>query len=222
MALVLYAAPAAAQIPAPGRPGPYVIDVRGTISGVPNNSPLFFPPLSSGTLVPSRGFGLDLGGHVYLRSVGAARLGIGVNLLRVHGRVETVVVPPSSGTSTGSSTSTSQTVQTVDGPRVDVSLTALAPQASLNFGKADGWSYISAGLGFVSVSTRLTTPPAAGATIAERDNGATRAINFGGGARWFTHSHLAVGFDIRIYRVAAGDATPSTQLMAASVGISLR
>jgi hypothetical protein len=227
MILVVNGAPAMAQIPTPGPPGPYVIDVRGTASGVPA-ALAFFPPLSTSTLVPARGFGLDLGAHVFVKSLGAARLGVGLNLLRVGSRADTVVVSSSSGTtSTGTSTSTgassSATGQTAtNGPRVDVTLLALAPQVSLNFGKANGWSYVSAGLGSVSVSTRLTTPSATGTTIATQDNGATRALNVGGGARWFTSSHLAIGFDVRFHQVAAGDTTPSTILVSTSVGISLR
>lgn len=219
--LVLNGVPATAQIPLPGVPGPYVIDVRGTASSVPALLP-FFPPLGTTTLVPTRGIGFDVGAHVYPMSLGAARLGIGVNLVRVGGWAETVVAPPSSGgsTSTGTPAGTNSSAGST-GPRVEVALMALAPQVSFNFGKADGWSYVSAGLGVVSVTTRVTRAPVASANV-EQDNGALRAINFGGGARWFTSSHLAVGFDLRFHRVAAGDTTPSTMLIAASVGISLR
>jgi hypothetical protein len=198
-----------------------VIDVRGTASSVPSMLP-FFPPLGTTTLVPTRGIGFDVGAHVYPMSLGAARLGFGVNLVRVGGWAETVVAPSASGgsTSTGTSTGTSSSA-VATGPRVDVVLMGLAPQVSFNFGKADGWSYVSAGLGVVSVTTRVTRSAIASAD-GQQENGPLRALNFGGGARWFTSQHLAVGFDLRFHRVAAGDATPSTMLIAASVGISLR
>jgi len=122
LAGVLLGSRAAAQTRPPGPPGPYVIDVRGTTSGMPSGGGLY-PTLSEGASVPARGFGVDLGGHVYPVSLGAARVGVGVNFIRVR----------------GTSVDAHATVQTI------------APQLSLNFGTGDGWSYLSAGLGTARV-----------------------------------------------------------------------
>src|SRR5207247_6667450 len=80
------AAPAAAQAPAvppPSRPGPFVIDVRGATIGAPQGS-AFYPSLPSGTLIPSRAFGFDLGGHVYTFQFGPARIGVGGDIFRLR------------------------------------------------------------------------------------------------------------------------------------------
>ena len=79
---------AAAQTLAPGPPGPFVIDVRGATSGIPSG-PGLYPTLTEEASVPVRGFGADLGGHVYPLRLGPARLGIGVNLIYVRDRKST-------------------------------------------------------------------------------------------------------------------------------------
>ena len=75
--------PAAGQIVAPAPPGPYVIDVRGLTSAIPQDAG-FFPSVPAGTSVPSRGSGIEVGAHVYLMRFGPARLGIGASALRVR------------------------------------------------------------------------------------------------------------------------------------------
>src|SRR5688500_6167682 len=77
-------ASAAEQTAAPDRPGPYVIDIRGTTVSLPQDAS-YFPPVPMSTAVPSRGWGLDAGAHVYLAQLGAARLGIGGILVRARG-----------------------------------------------------------------------------------------------------------------------------------------
>lgn len=208
-------APTAAQVPAPDPPGPYVVDVRGVTSGFPGDA-AFFPPAPSGTIVPSRGFGIDLGGHVYLFRLGASRVGIGANLLRVSHKTS----PPAPTGSTG--TKTSATTRTI--PDVDATLTTVAPQVSFNFGSADGWSYLSVGLGIAEVKAATSGTATRGA----RDSGRLSSVNFGGGARWFRNTHLAFAFDVRLHLVSAGErpiplrSTPRTMLVSASGGISLR
>jgi Outer membrane protein beta-barrel domain len=105
-------------------PGPWVVDVRGATSGLPSDT-AFFPPLAVDTLVPSRGFGFDVGAHVYLFSFGPARVGVGADYLQARGTSDTVTA----------------TVSTV------------APQVSFNFGSSNGWSYLAAGLGRAWVRT---------------------------------------------------------------------
>jgi Outer membrane protein beta-barrel domain len=106
----------------PGKPGPFVIDVRGVTSGIPA-SPGLYPDLGDQYVVPARGFGFDVGAHVYLFSLGPARLGIGANYIEVR----------------GTATDADATLQTI------------APQLSFNFGTSDGWSYLSVGAGTARV-----------------------------------------------------------------------
>jgi hypothetical protein len=106
----------------PGKPGPFVIDVRGVTSGIPA-SPGLYPDLGDQFVVPARGFGFDVGAHIYLFSLGPARLGIGANYIEVR----------------GTATDADATLQTI------------APQLSFNFGTSDGWSYLSVGAGTARV-----------------------------------------------------------------------
>jgi len=106
----------------PGKPGPFVIDVRGVTSGIPA-SPGLYPGLGDQYVVPARGFGFDVGAHIYLFSLGPARLGIGANYIEVR----------------GTATDADATLQTI------------APQLSFNFGTSDGWSYLSVGAGTARV-----------------------------------------------------------------------
>ena len=217
---VLFAVPAAAQVPPPAPPGPYVFDVRGALGGFPRDT-AFFPPVPTGTVVPTRGFGIDLGAHVYLFRLGAARLGLGANVLRAHHKTSPAE-PATSGTSGGTGTSGTSAPRTV--PDVDATLTMLVPQLSFNFGTADGWSYVSAGYGRAEVNTATSGI----ATAATKESGPLSSINLGGGARWFRSPHLAVGFDVRFHILSARTqeapllGTPRSMVITASAGISLR
>ena len=211
-----FCASAAAQTAAADRPGPYVIDVRGTTVSLPQDAS-FFPPMPRSTAVPSRAWGLDAGAHVYLVQFGAARLGIGVMLLRVRGTTSPAKPAPTSGTSSAPAAPATT-------PDVAAVVTAVAPQVSVNFGSRAGWSYLSAGIGRAQVTSRTS---AFAGTTQERlvESGPRSSINFGGGARWFAKPRLAFSFDVRFHMVRAGGdvtPTPGTTLVAASVGISLR
>ena len=169
-----------AQSLRPGPPGPFVIDVRGATIGIPA-SPGLYPDLGEQFVVPARGFGFDVGGHIYFLRVGPARLGLGVNVIHVR----------------GTATDANATFRTV------------APQLSFNFGTSDGWSYLSVGAGTARVDAVETA--------------SSSAINAGGGARWFINRHIAVGFDIRMHKIAAdGDVMGQSTQLSASVGFSLK
>jgi hypothetical protein len=122
--LVFASAPAAAQTAAP--PGPWVIDLRGTTSGLPKDT-AFFPGIPAETIVPARGFGFDVGAHVYVLTFGPSRLGVGANYMRARGTTEGIAA----------------------------NLSTLAPQVSVNFGTSAGWSYLSAGYGRAWVRTTV-------------------------------------------------------------------
>jgi hypothetical protein len=170
---------AVAQSLTPGPPGPYVIDFRGATSGVPTTAELY-PDLTIEDSVPTRGFGFDVGAHVYRFHLGAARFGLGANYVRVRGTAGVALV----------------TTQ------------LFAPQLSFNFGTSNGWSYLSAGFGPARIEAGRRYD--------------TTGLNAGGGARWFTSNHLAVSFDIRMYRLSPIKTFPRTTLVSASVGVSMK
>lgn len=200
-AAVMAAVPAAGQ--APSRPGPWVLDIRGVTSAVPTDT-TFYPPLTS-TVVPSRGFGADVGGHVYLFNLGPARVGLGASLLAVR------------ATASASNTQTEAGESAEPIQRVAMTLRGIAPQLSLNFGSGNGWSYLSAGVGLGSANSH-----AENSSPGERESGRLRVVNYGGGARWFIKPRLAFGLDLRAYQVAAGASTPRVSIFAAGAGVSIR
>jgi hypothetical protein len=203
-AAALTSAPAAAQ-GVPAAPGPYVIDVHGTSSGLPQGA-AFLPPVSAAAPVPARGAGFGVGAHVYAFRLGSARLGFGASLMNVRGEAVAPRATPSASTST--------TPERPPGIRVD--MRTLAPQVSFNFGTADGWSYLSAGVGVTEIVARTID------LDVRRETGRLMTVNAGGGARWFLTRHIAVGFDIRLHRVAAAETMPAAMLFAVGGGISLR
>lgn len=205
------AGPASAQTLDPGLPGPYVIDVRGAITGVSSTFALLLL-MPEGAVAPSRGLGIDVGGHVYPVSLGPARLGVGASVLYVRGRAS----PP-----------VSESAAAAIGPEppvVDTRITIVAPQVSLNFGTGSGWSYLSGGVGWGRAEGSVA---AAGAGLTE-DTGWGAMLNYGGGARWSLTRRLAFGFDLRVHQFqgrAVDTSTgllPRTTLMTAALGISVR
>ena len=200
------------SLPPPDPPGPYVIDVRGSTVGAPKST-RFYPRVPTGTLIPSRAFGLDLGAHVYLFRLGRARVGLGGDVFRLRG----TAAPPTPASTTPSAPTT---------PDMKVTITTIAPQISLNFGSSAGWSYVSAGLGKAQVISERSSFDKGQA--ARLESGQVTSQNFGGGARWFTSDHLAFTFDIRFHLLSPGkplDAvpgTPRTRIVTASAGISIR
>jgi len=123
LAGVLLGSQVEAQSLTPGPPGPiFVVDVRGATSGIPTGIGLY-PTVPDGGSVPTRGFGYDVGGHVYLFNLGAARLGLGVNMIGARGTAADA----------------------------NATMNIVAPQLSFNFGSSDGWSYLSLGAGTAKV-----------------------------------------------------------------------
>ena len=183
-------------------PGPLVVDVKGVVIGLPT-APVFYPALRSSAIVPARGFGLEAGGDVMVFSLGPARVGVGAR--GTIGR----------GTS----------IDAVQSMRL------VSPGLSFNFGHADGWSYLSAGVGRASMHGRLAAGRTGANTVATGSSGtgtsagtgsdaaamegtllpnadvrATASTwHVGGGARWFMRRRMGVGFDIRFHKVGQGN-----------------
>lgn len=209
---------------APDRPGPYVIDVRGSTVGAPQATG-FYPAVPTGTLIPTRAYGFDLGGHVYLFQLGPARVGFGADLFRLRGTASPPE-PVTSGSAPRPTPPPSAPPSAPTTPDITVSITTIAPQISFNFGGSTGWSYLSAGLGRAQVSTERSSFDKGQA--ARLESGQVTSQNFGGGARWFTSDHLAFTFDIRFHLLSPGKpqgdvrGTPRTRIVSASVGVSFR
>jgi hypothetical protein len=190
----------------------YVLDARGTMAR--------FKPLASigtslgvdaNTTLPTRGFGVMVGAHLYPLRRGSFALGVGGEWL----------LPTQ-----GSRTAAAATEDGPEGPTVETRIGGLSPQVSLNFGRRKGYSYISGGMGWASLTSereQTTTSP-----VTSPDDDRRRAMNYGGGARWFAKKHLAFSLDLRFYAVSAREATatvpeyPSMTVMVFSAGVSIR
>jgi hypothetical protein len=188
------------------RPGPYVFDLSGVTAGAPAGVG-FYPVVAPGTIVPTRGFGLGLGAHVYPFQLGLARIGIGAEAMRTRATSKTpAVVGSTAATSTFASDA-----------KMDV--TSVAGQISFNFGTRDGWSYLSAGYGAIRTRSQVSSDvlgPIQHSVVVLKQH--SPAINYGGGARWFLRERMAVGFDVRFHRLSS----PSKQIVGLSVGLSVR
>jgi hypothetical protein len=155
--------------------------------------------------LPTWGLGLVVGAHLYPVR-GKVSLGLGGEML--WSRARRTPEPAVAGGEPG--------------PTVNTRFRSISPQVSLNFGSRRGWSYLSGGIGWVDFTTELEEFP-----VAESDT-RTRAINYGGGARWFAKEHLAFCFDLRFYRIDAQDAAvgrpayPGMRLMVLSAGVSVK
>jgi hypothetical protein len=201
---------AAAQTITPEPPGPYVIDLHGAMTKIPQAA-VEYPGVPPGTTVPARSFGAEVGAHVYPVALGHVRVGFGVAFTEVRGTASTPV-SPLAGSSSSDTSSLPPSSSPVAFPSIRTRERIIAPQVSLNFGTHDGWSYVSVGYGSVREITEAvyTSGPT---TTASTTHG---AAEFGGGARWFLNTHLGVGFDLRFYRI------PSATLFGVGAGISVR
>jgi hypothetical protein len=198
----LLAGRAAAQEDEDPKPIPRVaLDLRGTYVRYTVNTDLE----SLGTITPSRGLGGAVALHVYPLRFKALTIGIGGEWLTAQGG-QTPVVDDVTG---------------IAGPRVTTRFKSLAPQLSVNFGNRNGWSYISAGLGKSSYSTR------AGSTeIVNGPDARLNTLHYGAGARWSLNAHVALSLDVRLYTLGANPAvgtlfgTPRTRLLVVGAGLS--
>jgi hypothetical protein len=158
--------------------------------------------------LPVKSFGLVGGAHVYpvRRKVS---LGLGVNIVLARGSRTLDVLGEDGVTMTKS-------------PTVRRHFTAFSPEISLNFGHRYGWSYVSGGMfGRAKLYADRLDDPATDAPT-------RKALNYGGGARWFAAKHLALSVDFRWYSVAEQLQTatvvfqPATTLLVLSAGIAIK
>ena len=201
------AAPAAAQ---QKEPLPvFAADVRGMFSNHKVE-----PDIAKGLGVengnlPTKSFGLMGGAHVYALRGRKVALGFGGNIILARGSRTLDIVGEDGVTTTKS-------------PTIQRHFTAFSPEISLNFGHRNGWSYLSGGmLGRAKLYVDRLDDPGTDAPT-------RKALNYGGGARWFTTNHVALSVDFRWYSVAEQPQTasitfqPATTLLVLSAGISIK
>ncbi len=185
--LIFSASGARAQdVPLEDKPiGRFVADVRGAFPKFKQD-----PNIASGinvqsTNLPARALGFVVGAHFYPARLGPVTFGLGGEMM-VAQRNRTLPPAEEGGT---------------PGPTVHSRMSSVTPQFSFNFGKRQGWSYISGGIGrtaFTAERTDAPLPP---------QSGRSQTFNYGGGARWFSKKHIAFSVDFRFYAIAAQEKT---------------
>jgi hypothetical protein len=197
---------ASAQVVPPKLP-PVVVDLRGFWSGLGQDP---FTASQLGLLqsdLPSRGFGIVAGVHVYPLRRERFAFGIGGEAIRARGS-KTPFTPEDS--------------EEPPDPTVRQRLDGLTAQISLNFGTGNGWSYLTGGMGPMRFDTYL------GDTAPAEASQGKAMLNMGGGARWFPKRHVAVTFDLRFYLMRPEEQTalyPGRQrarLMILSAGVAFK
>lgn len=185
--------------------GPFAADVRVTWARFKEDPSIASALGVSPNNLPTRGLGLVVGAHWYPIRRPGVTLGIGGEFIRA--RDQRTRQPATEGAE--------------EGPTVQTRFSSLAPQVSLNFGRKNGWSYISGGIGSSTFTAERVDRPLG-------DGSRARTTNYGGGARWFTKKHLAVSVDLRFYSVSPQpEATgrppfPKVKMMVISGGIAVR
>jgi hypothetical protein len=155
------------------------------------------------TEMPGRALTAGLGIHAYPLRRGRWKLGVGAELLRGRGSYQK-----------------KDTEGEPAGDEINRTLSAVSWQVSLNFGRGQGWSYVTAGTGPFRFDTYLGEGPG--------DGEGTNTINFGGGARWFKWQHAGFTADMRFYLTRASDGTllvaprGAKRVVVLSVGLTLK
>ncbi|MDO8835361.1 MAG: outer membrane beta-barrel protein [Vicinamibacterales bacterium] len=186
-AVVWAACPASAlaQVQVP-KMGVFAVDLRGVFA---RYGPTDEQAAAIGYHVldlPPRGWGIDVGAHVYPIRWYRVALGIGANVMRSAGNMAPV-----------------NAIGKPTGREADTRFRTVGSQLSVNFGNREGWSYLSAGLGYSTFATSNA------AYLEPETLPKRRTLNYGFGARWGFREHMAFSLDFRFYRIAAQEATPA-------------
>lgn len=186
------------------------VDARGTFAQLGQDAitaaGLFTGLSLTAADLPSKGFGLAGGAHVYPLRGRAWAFGVGAEAM--FARTSFKPVDPATKQPTG-----------------DVfrrRLQGVSAQLSMNFGHKAGWSYITAGYGPMSFESYLENAASA------PDGASEKTLNYGGGARWFNTDHLAFTVDMRFYATNPSNATLHTAarqrhtVLVMSAGLSIK
>ena len=132
--------------------------------------------------LPTSGFGVDVGAHVYPLRFKVITFGFGASFFTARGEWHA-----------------DPTTQP-DVPDTIMRFKAFNPQISLNFGSGRGWSYLSGGIFRSTQSIDRATDP-------RQTSPGIKTINYGGGARWFPKPHVAFSVEGRFYAVNSSPPT---------------
>ena len=132
--------------------------------------------------LPSRALTGIAGVHAYPLRGGRWKVGLGAEFLRGRGQVQR---KDAEGEPVGEP--------------VTRSLKSVTWQVSMNFGRGQGWSYVTLGSGLFTFDNFQGDGPG--------DSPGSTTLNFGAGARWFKWKHAAFTTDLRWYRTKASDGT---------------
>ena len=200
------ASPPAAPVTADRPPGAFAVDVRLAMPSFSTGSSLADPLGLRTDQLPGRGWGLDIGAHVYPVRKGHFALGIGAEIVRAA----------------GSKAPDPEDETAATDPTIETRFSALVPHASLNFGTSRGWSYIGGGIAFMRRATGDVDAEVA-------DWPRLTGIHYGGGARWFMSQHVAFTFDMRFYRIPEQEAEgtevplqPKSRMFLITAGLSFK
>ena len=207
LALLLFPAAAAAQgpvAPVTVEPMPWVVaDVRVGWPAIGADEITAEAIGRQATEMPGRAVTAGLGIHAYPLRRGRWKLGVGAEVLRGRGSYQK---KDAEGEPVGD--------------EINRTLSGVSMQVSLNFGRGQGWSYVTAGTGPFKFDTFLGDGPGDG------EGGTT--INVGGGARWFKWQHAGFTADMRFYLTRASEGTllvaprGAKRIVVLSVGLTLK
>lgn len=187
----------------------FVVDARGSLARFKQDTGVSQGLGVDASTLPTRGLGITIGAHLYPLRSRRVTFGVGVEYARAGDSKTTTITDQ-------------QTNEKVEGPTLTTRFTSVAPQLSINFGRDEGWSYLSAGIGRARITTENEAQPLT--DTADR----TQVINYGGGARWFNTPRMAFTFDIRWYAISPREATttvpayPRAKFMVLSAGVAFR
>ena len=209
MAVLMCLVSDAVAQPTAGPISRFVVDARGSLARFKQDAAVAGALGVDATTLPTRGLGITVGAHWYPLRLRRITFGVGAEYVRAGDSRTVKVVDEETDVET-------------EGPTLTTRFSSFAPQLSLNFGRDEGWSYVSGGIGSARITTRH-----AEATLDE-SAGRTRALNYGGGARWFNSPRMAFTFDVRFYAISPRPATttvpgyPRAKFMVLSAGVAFR
>jgi len=181
----------------------FAIDLRGVFGRLGQDTTTATGLSTTEFNLPATGLGAAGGAQVYLWRGQSMAFGVGGEAMfaRAHR-----ALLDSSGKPSGTA--------------IDRRLESASAQLHLNFGRREGWSYVTAGYGPTAFESYLAGNVPDGLR--------ERSLNFGGGARWFNWEHVAFTADLRFYGTAPANATANTaprvrkNLVVFSGGISIK
>jgi len=204
IALLFPAVEAAAQ-PTTGPIPRFVVDARGSLARFKQDQAVADSLQVETTNLPTRGLGVTLGGQIYVLHARWITIGVGGEMMFARDGASADVEEGEAA-----------------GPTVTTRFSGFAPQISFNFGRDEGWSYISGGLGVARITSERDDAPVAATA------GRTRMLNYGGGARWFNSPRMAFTFDLRFYAISPREPTatvpayPRAKFMVLSAGLAFK